>query len=295
MVNNPRYHPPIGRQKSGATEVNLLVKYILFALNVLFWLFGLVMVLVGVYAKSEKSYGGIGATLPWFMDPANLFIIIGAIIFTLAFLGCIGSLRENIAILKSFEYTIDILLFLEIGLAIYVYVDRNRVKRNVENVLKNTIPKYRDDEDFQSIIDWTQENMKCCGISSEADWDQNVYFNCTETKFVNPERCGVPFSCCRDYAKERNRQCGFKMRDPKNEDIKDSKIYTRGCVDAVIKYLLNEDSLVLLVCIAGAVVLLQLITTGLAHHLVDGIRRQKAKWDEPNPQQQPGRMMTSSS
>lgn len=282
MTNQPRYHPPLGRQKSGPSEVSLIIKYTLFALNVLFWLFGLVMVLIGVYAKSEKAYGGIGSALPWFMDPANLFIIVGAIIFTLAFLGCIGSLRENIALLKSFEYTIDILLLLEIALAIYVFVDKKKVKNNVEGVLKKTIPKYRDDVDFQSIIDWTQENMKCCGISDDTDWDLNIYFNCTRRKYPNPERCGVPFSCCKNYKTELNRQCGYKMREKENEDIKDSKIYTRGCVDAALSYLLNEESLVLLVCVAGAVVLLQLVTTGLAHHLVDGIRRQKSRWDNRN-------------
>lgn len=126
------------------------------------------MILVGAYAKSEKSYGEIGKTLPWFMDPANLFIIIGSIVFTLAFLGCIGALRENICILRTvcnicvcytfyndlynkrfqigiilhhlfffsqFEYTIDVLLLLEVALAIYVYVDRKRVSLHSQQLL----------------------------------------------------------------------------------------------------------------------------------------------------------------
>ena len=38
---------------------------------------------------------------------------------------------------------------------------------------------------------------------------------------------------------------------------KRTKIYTDGCVDAVISTLLNENNLVLLVCVAGAIVLLQ--------------------------------------
>ena len=59
------------------------------------------MILIGVYAKTQKSLGEIGSTLPWYMDPANLFIIIGSIVFFLAFLGCIGSLRENICLLRT--------------------------------------------------------------------------------------------------------------------------------------------------------------------------------------------------
>lgn len=33
------------------------------------------------------------------------------------------------------------------------------MKNNVEEVLKETIPKYRDDPDLQSIIDWVQETV----------------------------------------------------------------------------------------------------------------------------------------
>lgn len=271
----------VHRQKSVGSEVNICVKYILFALNVLFWLLGLVMVIIGAYARAIKSYGELGSKLPWFMDPANLFIIVGVIIFTLAFLGCLGSLRENIIILKIFEYVIDLLLLVEIAMAIYIYVDRKRVQDTIENFLKPTIPKYRDDVDFQSIIDWTQETVKCCGIRNYDDWDENIYFNCTATSKDNLERCGVPFSCCRDFKKHLNRQCGHNMRSPSHDGDRDDFIYTEGCVQAVFKYLVSEDNLVMITVIAGAVVFLQLVTTGLAHNLAEGVRRQKAKWGIP--------------
>ena len=144
-MGNPRYHPP---QKS-KSEVNLLVKYILFSLNILFWLFGVVMILVGIYAKREKSLGELASTLPWFMDPANLFIVCGCIVFVFAFLGCVGSLRENITVLRGFEYIVITTLVLEIVVAIYCYADRARVQKNLGDVLKVTIPKYRDDADLQ--------------------------------------------------------------------------------------------------------------------------------------------------
>jgi len=270
-------HAALGRKQSLPSEVSLFVKYLLFALNVLFWVIGALMIGIGIYAKVEKSYGGIGDSLPWFMDPANIFIIIGSVVFTLAFLGCIGSLRENIAILRTFEYTIDILLLIEVALFIYIYLDRNRVKRKVEEVLTDTIPKYRDDSDLQSIIDWVQEEMKCCGIKNDADWDNNVYFNCSRKD--SPEACGVPYSCCKNYGTDINTQCGYGIRLPENSGAKNTRIYTDGCVDAVIGYLLSEDNLILIVCVAGAMVLLQLVTTGLAHHLVQGIRRQMSRWN----------------
>lgn len=273
-------HQPLQRTKSGPSEVSLIVKYMLFALNVLFWIIGGLMIGVGIWAKTEKSLGDIGKSLPWFMDPANLFLIIGCVIFTLAFLGCIGSLRENICLLRTFEYTIDILLIIEVALALYVYFDRNRVKNKVEDILDETIPRYRDDNDLQSIIDWVQENIKCCGVKSDEDWEKNIYFNCSTPK--SPEACGVPYSCCKNYLEEINTQCGYKVRTVENKATKRTKIYTDGCVDAVISTLLSENNLVLLVCVAGAIVLLQLVTTGLAHHLVDGIRRQKARWQSVN-------------
>jgi len=281
MVVDRDYHPP-QRQISGASEVNICVKYILFALNVCFWLFGLIMVIVGAYAHATKTYEEIGSALPWFMDPANLFILIGIIIFTLAFLGCLGALRENTILLKIFECVIDLLLLAEIALALYIYFDRSRVQANVEKMLQKTIPKYRDDEDFQALMDWTQETMKCCGISDYNDWEGNIYFNCTATTITNPERCGVPYSCCKNFEKDLNRQCGYHMREESMDGARGSKIYTQGCVDAFFKYFLSEDNLVLLSVIAGAVVILQLLTTGLAHNLCSGVRKQRAKWGQPN-------------
>lgn len=282
MTINPEYHPPARRQISGASEVNICVKYILFALNILFWLLGLVMVIVGAYARAMKTYAEIGSALPWFMDPANLFILVGIVIFTLAFLGCLGALRENTILLKIFECVIDFLLLAEIALALYVYFDRARVQKNVEKLLQKTIPKYRDDEDFQSVMDWTQETMKCCGVTNYEDWEGNIYFNCTATSEANPERCGVPYSCCINFEKDLNRQCGYHMREETMDSVRNSKIYTQGCVDAFFKYFLSEDNLVLLSVIAGAVVILQLVTTGLAHNLCSGVRKQRAKWVQPN-------------
>ena len=38
--------------------------------------------------------------------------------------------------------------------------------------------------------------MKCCGVTGPNDWNDNVYFNCTNDMNKSGEKCGVPHSCC---------------------------------------------------------------------------------------------------
>lgn len=69
---------------------------------ILFQLMGLALLGIGIYVRTLKDLGSvIKSTVPWFFDPSIYFIIIGAFIFILAFLGCIGALRENICMLKT--------------------------------------------------------------------------------------------------------------------------------------------------------------------------------------------------
>ena len=81
------------------------------------------------------------------------------------------------------------------------FIYPNKLTEFLENELSDQlIQSYRDDLDFQNIIDLVQQDFECCGISSEGykDWSKNEYFNCTANKEDNPsvERCGVPYSCC---------------------------------------------------------------------------------------------------
>ena len=93
------------------------------------------------------------------------------------------------------------------------------------------IQNYRDDLDFQNLIDLVQKDFECCGISSSGyrDWSKNPYFNCTEDRDDNPsvERCGVPFSCClTDFQHSFsgddglvNIMCGFGVQELKEKDV----------------------------------------------------------------------------
>eukprot|EP00794_Sanderia_malayensis_P012681 gene12681-13982_t len=260
---------------SSSSSVSSCVKFSLFFLNILFWIIGLVMTVLGIYAKTLKEMDTvIKSAIAWYMDPTIWIIAIGVLIFFLAFLGCIGSLRENIVMLKIFEYFIDFIMLVEIVLVLCVYFFRAKIKNFAENKLVDVIPKYRDDADLQSIIDWLQINLKCCGIKNYNDWEKNIYFNCSSP---GAEACGVPYSCCK--GDKLNTQCGYKVRSPSTAAVsRQSKIYTIGCLDAAINAVV-KDNLIAAICVGAGIVVLQLIATGLAHSLVNGIKEQMASWN----------------
>ncbi|KAM6091420.1 tetraspanin-14 isoform 2-T2 [Theristicus caerulescens] len=83
-------------------EVSCWYKYLLFSYNIVFWLAGVAFLAAGLWAWSEK---GVLSDLTKVtglhgLDPVVLVLVVGIVMFTLGFAGCVGALRENICLLK---------------------------------------------------------------------------------------------------------------------------------------------------------------------------------------------------
>ena len=80
-----------------------VVRYLMFGVNILFWILGFLIAAIGIYAWIEKdtfdNFGRLtmGGTL--FFDPALVFVLVGVFMFCIGFAGCVGSLRENTCLL----------------------------------------------------------------------------------------------------------------------------------------------------------------------------------------------------
>ena len=143
-------------------------------------------------------------------------------------------------------YSLCLLIFFlaEMTIIALGFIYPNKLTEFLENELSDQlIQSYRDDLDFQNIIDLVQQDFECCGISSEGylDWSKNEYFNCTENKEDNPsvERCGVPYSCChRNDGTLVNLMCGFNVQGKAKTEAFEF-INTRGCIPT-IQVLLNN-------------------------------------------------------
>ncbi|XP_008433042.1 tetraspanin-5a isoform X1 [Poecilia reticulata] len=264
-------------------EVSCCIKYFIFGFNILFWLLGMALVGIGLWAWSEKgvlsnisSITDLGG-----LDPVWLFMVVGGVMFILGFAGCIGALRENTFLLKFFSVFLGIIFFLELTTGVLAFVFKDWIKDQLNLFINNNIRAYRDDIDLQNLIDFTQEYWECCGAFGADDWNLNIYFNCTDG---NPsrEKCGVPFSCCtKDPAEDViNTQCGYDIRAKPDSEQKDY-INVKGCVPQFERWF--QDNLTLVAGIFIGVALLQIFGICLAQNLVSDIEAVRASCFSPAP------------
>jgi len=269
------------------TYISSCVKYTLFFFNFLLWLSGLLLLGIGVYAALDKWASDEALKLQTIFDVmVNIgffLMIIGAIVSFVSLAGCIGALRENVCLLKFYSFCILILFLIKMILLALSFYYPHKINEFVETELsENLIRSYRDDLDFQNLLDLIQQEFKCCGLSSDGykDWSKNQYFNCTERKDDNPsaERCGVPYSCCHTYPGDLvNFMCGYNVQALKDTaDVLD-KINIRGCIPTIKN--LIENNLYSVAGVAVGIVVCQLLVMFLARTLEEQIESQKSLWN----------------
>ncbi|KAM6218042.1 leukocyte surface antigen CD53 isoform 2-T2 [Rhynchocyon petersi] len=98
-----------------------LLKYVLFFFNLFFWFCGCCILGFGIYFMIHNSFGVLFRNLS-FLTLGNAFIIVGSIIMVVAFLGCMGSIKENKCLLMSFFVLLLIILLAEVTLAILLFI-----------------------------------------------------------------------------------------------------------------------------------------------------------------------------
>ncbi|KAK3771259.1 hypothetical protein RRG08_024338 [Elysia crispata] len=228
---------------SRTTFVNPVLKYTLFFFNFLFWLAGLSMLAIGIWAHTEKemfSFEYVKSVFDFLTDVSILCIITGCLIFLLGFCGCLGALRENTCLIKTYCFTLCALFLGQAAGAVYIFFKSSEFKDVFIKTLKEElVPLYTEKADKKTLVDWVQTQMECCGMSSDGykDWNNNEYYNCTKLN-KSPLACAVPHSCCikQDtvYNGVPNILCGANSLNEKVRGSTDN-IYMVGCVSAVMQ------------------------------------------------------------
>ncbi len=82
-------------------EVYFLIRLLIFTVNVIAWIFSIVFICIGIWILQEKHSLGVDNLSS---DPAVVLLVIGSILFLITFAGCVGTLRENLLLLKVVSY-----------------------------------------------------------------------------------------------------------------------------------------------------------------------------------------------
>ncbi|XP_049808057.1 tetraspanin-33-like [Schistocerca nitens] len=272
------------RTRNNFTYVSSCVKYMIFLLNFIFWLFGGLLIGVGLYAFVDKwqATGLIKVETIYdvVLNISLVMVIAGGVIFIVSFAGCVGALRENTCLLKFYSLCLLVFFLLEMAIAIMGFVFPHTMQSVLEESFTDKIiHTYREDADLQNLIDFAQQEFKCCGLSSEGymDWSKNEYFNCSSPSV---ERCGVPFSCCMNATDISsgliNIMCGYGVQELSVAEAS-KKVWTSGCIEIVRSW--AERNLYTIAGIALGIALSQLFVIYLAKTLEGQIEMQKSQWN----------------
>lgn len=166
-----------------------LVRIILFLINAITVVFGLIITAVGVYVISQSKNEPLKD-----IETGNLvgcvafILIIGILVFLIGSFGCFGSLTQNTRLINWYMLSIGIVALLQLICLVALLINKSKVRTTAEDAFKDSVENYytKDAEDQmvnQRGVDAVQGALECCGFTGPGD-------------FVNDTKPAVPDSCC---------------------------------------------------------------------------------------------------
>lgn len=176
------------------------IKVLLFMFNLLFVIAGIALIATGAYVnvKMDEYYDFFGKD---YLGPGILIIVVGVLIFLIAFFGCCGAYKENYCLTMTFAVSLAIIFILEIAGGIAGFVLRDKIEDEVKTVLEKTMKNWGEDghEGVTTTWDKLQNEFSCCGVNNISDWRNPAYRPANQTN--------VPTSRCKDTNAAGQKTC----------------------------------------------------------------------------------------
>lgn len=146
------------------------VKYLLFIFNLVFALCGLAILIAGAlsYANIDKIDDHLKD-----VDVAGspiALIVVGSIVFIIAFYGCCGAIRESHCMVVTFAVFLLVILITEIAIGIVAFVNRDGWNAAVNGSLTEMFGRYNTDVSIQNDVNNLQRALECCGVDGPQYW-----------------------------------------------------------------------------------------------------------------------------
>ncbi|XP_023941805.1 CD63 antigen [Bicyclus anynana] len=191
------------------------VKYLLFSFNLLFAITGLIILIVG--AKSEiNAHPYVDLTDESFYTSAPvILIIVGLIVFVVAFFGCCGAVKENHCMIVTFSVFLLLIFIAELAVGIAGYVKHTDLETSLMRSLNDSLKHYNDDPAVRQNFDIIQTDLQCCGINGYKDWESNGI--------------PIPNTCCAGQEVVDNKLSNCTVSSP--------TLHQKGCLDEILVHL----------------------------------------------------------
>jgi len=167
-----------------------MIKYLIFLINFVFAIVGLGLIGLGAYIQiSAKSY--LDFLSDNYLNTPILIIILGCVIFVIAFFGWMGAWKESSCMIYTYAVFLAIILIAELGAGIAAFALKGDLKNVIEDKMTEGMMNYNKEghEGVQNAWDVLQTDLGCCGSNNYTDWAATL------------GNGNVPDSCCKDDTK----------------------------------------------------------------------------------------------
>ncbi|XP_078586599.1 CD9 antigen-like [Branchiostoma floridae x Branchiostoma japonicum] len=167
-----------------------IIRVLLFIFNFVFWLIGLALLGIGIWLLVDPVSKAIQSVLSFYGIAVYIIIAAGAVTTVVGFLGCCGACKESKCLLIMFSVFLGIIFAVEVAAGIVAIVQRGSLSSLVTDSFADILTGGRPLEDpnipvgVRAGIEAMQTGLKCCGLTSTADWYYPAYAkgcSCTGT------------------------------------------------------------------------------------------------------------------
>jgi len=161
-------------------------------------------------------------------------IFMGLAVTIVGFIGCCGATNESTSLLLSYFICLLLLVLLQSGLAITIFVFQEELENQITDSAKEKFALYAEPNSLAIAtepIDFVQKELQCCGLSKgPLDWSDQKYYRFA-TYWIKTRSKDVPDSCCERLKVSMNCGKGLAVKET-TEDA----VYTKGCQAALIDF-----------------------------------------------------------
>ncbi|XP_076438063.1 tetraspanin-18-like [Babylonia areolata] len=253
-------------------------KYIIFFVNFLFFVMGVVAVALGVYALVDKNDMEILTMIDsegkledfnvvgLLQQGATALIVGGSALLVLGFLGCCGAIKESKCLLGLYSVIVFIIVIVQLAAAGMAIAFREKVTENLQNFLKRGVSHHYEgtadsNDSFSRAFDFAQIYFECCGVTGPEDFNGTKWFQ--NRPLANMT---VPLTCCQLTDREaflsnnqivlQDRDCPFKAPSADNPNT------AQPCFQKIKDWILARAGIV--IGIALCIVVIEILAIVMA-------------------------------